>query len=397
MASVTIPNTDPRVDSTRRQILKGSLAVAGLTILGIPEWVLPVLAQSETIVPFIDFPERVNTTPAADRRIIDIRTINGPITPKDQFFTTQHYGHPHVDPATFQLKVSGLVERPTTLSLDQLRRMGSAELVAGFECSGNRGPLQGLSGNGRWTGVPLRAVLDQAGVKPQAREFVFFGADRGEEEVEWRTQKFKVEQQFGRSLTREKALSPEPFLAYALNGEPLTVHQGLPLRLIVPGWYGVANVKWLSEIHVQEEQYLGKFQARWYRTFKGEMIDGEMKWVETAVTHMQLKSFIARVTRDGNRYNVFGVALNDGTPLKSVEVRVDDGPWQPATMDPATRGKYSWKLFTYNWNGATPGEHTLVSRAIDVNGKAQPTVEELETKKSFLEDNSQTPRKVLIS
>ncbi len=383
--------------TTRRDILRGSLALAGLGVLGIPEWMLPALAQSEAIVPFIDFPERVITNPAPDRRIIDIRTITGPITPKDEFFTTQHYGHPTVDLATFQLKVSGLVDRPVSLSLDQIRRMGNTELVAGFECSGNRGPLQGLSGNGRWTGVPLRTVLDQAGVKPQAREFVFFGADRGEENVEWRTQTFKVMQQFGRSLPREKALSPEPLLVHALNGEPLTVHQGSPLRLLVPGYYGVCNVKWLSEIHIQEEQYLGKFQARWYRTLKGEMIDGEMKWVETAVTHMQLKSYIARVTRDAGRHKVLGVVLNDGTPLKSVEVRVDDGPWQPATMDPSTRDKYSWKLFIYTWNGATPGEHTLISRAIDMTGKVQPTAQELENKKSFLEDNSQTPRKVLIT
>src|SRR5205085_7261691 len=156
---------------------------------------------------------------------------------------------------------------------------------------------------------------------------------------EFRTQKFKVEQQFGRSLSREHALSGEPFLAYALNGEPLTKNQGFPVRLLVPGWYGVSNVKWLSQIHVQAEQYLGKFQARWYRTLKGEMIDGEMKWTETAITHMQLKSFIARVTRDGGRYKVLGVVLNDGTPLRSVEVRVDDGPWKPATMDPATSSK----------------------------------------------------------
>jgi DMSO/TMAO reductase YedYZ molybdopterin-dependent catalytic subunit len=383
--------------STRRDILKGTLALAGLGLVGIPDWVLPVLAQGEAVVPFLDWPERVITNPAPDRRIIDIRTISGPITPNDQFFTTQHYGHPVVDPATFKLKVSGLVDRPIALSLDDLRRMGSKELVAGFECSGNRGPLQGLSGNGRWTGLPLKDVLDKAGVKPEAREFVFFGADHGEEEVEWRTLKFKVEQQFGRALTREKALSSEPFLVYAMNGEPLTRHQGSPLRLLVPGWYGVSNVKWLSEIHVQEDTYLGKFQSRWYRTFKGEMIDGEMKWVETAITHMQLKSYIARITRNGAAYNVLGVVLNDGTPIKSVEVRVDDGPWRPATMDSSTRDKYGWKLFNYAWTGATPGEHTLVSRVIDVTGKIQPTAQELENKKSFLEDNSQTPRKVMIT
>jgi len=383
--------------STRRDILKGTLALAGLGLVGIPDWVLPVLAQGEAVVPFLDWPERVITNPAPDRRIIDIRTISGPITPNDQFFTTQHYGHPVVDPATFKLKVSGLVDRPIALSLDDLRRMGSKELVAGFECSGNRGPLQGLSGNGRWTGLPLKDVLDKAGVKPEAREFVFFGADHGEEEVEWRTLKFKVEQQFGRALTREKALSSEPFLVYAMNGEPLTRHQGSPLRLLVPGWYGVSNVKWLSEIHVQEDTYLGKFQSRWYRTFKGEMIDGEMKWVETAITHMQLKSYIARITRNGAAYNVLGVVLNDGTPIKSVEVRVDDGPWRPATMDSSTRDKYGWKLFNYAWTGATPGEHTLVSRVIDATGKIQPTAQELENKKSFLEDNSQTPRKVMIT
>ncbi len=384
------------IQSTRREILRGTLAAAGLSVFGIPEWALPVLAQSEALVPFTDLPETF-PAPTVDRRTLDVRKIDGPFTPRDQFFTTQHYGHPEVDPATFSLKVSGLVDRPQSLSLDALKRMRSAEIIFGFECSGNRRPLQGACGNGRWTGVPLRALLDQAGVKSQAREVVFFGADRGEEEVEFRTNKYKVEQQFGRSLPRDKALSAEPLLAYAMNGEPLTKHQGAPLRLIMPGWYGVANVKWLSEIHVQEDAYLGKYQARWYRTLRGEMINGEMKWTERAVTHMQLKSFIARVTRDGGGHKVLGVVLNDGTPIKSVEVRVDEGPWQAATLDPATSGKYSWKLFTYTWNGATPGEHTLVSRVTDITGKVQPTAEELEVKKTFLEDNSQYPRKVKIA
>jgi len=383
--------------STRREILKGGLAVAGLGVLGIPEWALPALAQGEDAVPFTDLPPNINLTPTADRRIIDIRKIDGPFTPKNQFFTTQHYGHPDIDPEAFRLKVSGLVDRPISLSLAELRKMRSTELVFGFECSGNRRPLQGLSSNGRWTGVPLRTVLDQAGVKATAREFVFFGADHGEEEVDFRGTITKVDQQFGRSLSRDKALSPEPLLAYALNGEPLTKHQGFPLRLLVPGWYGVANVKFLSEIHVQEDQYLGKFQARWYRTLRGEMVNGEMKWKETAVTHLQLKSFIARVSRDGSRHNVFGVVLNDGTPLRSVEVSVDAGPWQLATLDPSTKEKYSWKLFNYAWNGATPGEHTLVSRVTDVTGKVQPTTEELVNKKTPLEDNSQFPRKVMIA
>jgi DMSO/TMAO reductase YedYZ molybdopterin-dependent catalytic subunit len=372
------------------------MAAAGVLAL-VPQWAMPALAQGETLAPFTDLPANFNPTPTPERRTLDVRKIEGPFTPKDQFFTTQHYGHPVIDLATFALKVTGLVERPKSFSLDELRKMRSAELVFGFECSGNRRPLQGLASNGRWTGVPLQSVLDQVGVKPEGREFVFFGADHGEEDVDFRGTITKVDQQYGRSLAREKALSPEPFLAYALNGEPLTRHQGFPLRLLVPGWYGVANVKWLSNIHVQEGQYLGKFQARWYRTLRGETIDGEVKWKETAITRMQLKSFIARVTRDGRRHKVLGVVLHDGRPLKSVEVKVDDGPWQPATLDPATSSKYSWKLFTYVWDGATPGQHTLVSRVTDVTGKTQPVEAEMATKKTFLEDNSQFPRKVMIS
>jgi DMSO/TMAO reductase YedYZ molybdopterin-dependent catalytic subunit len=383
---------------SRREVLKGGLAVAGLGVLGIPEWALPALAQGETLVQFTDIPENVRWDTPPDRRLLDVRTIDGPFTPADKYATTQHYGHPTVDAATFKLKVSGLVDKPLQLSLDDLKKLGAVDFVAGFECSGNRGPVQGLCGNGKWTGVPLKKVLDAAGVKASAREFVFFGADKGEEEVEWRTQKFKIDVPFGRSLNREKALSGEPFLAWSLNGQPLSKHQGAPLRLLVPGWYGVANVKWLSQIHIQEDAYLGKYQARWYRTVRGEMIDGEMKYMETAVTHMNPKSFVARVTKNGSTCKVTGVILNDGTPIKSVEVKVDEGAWQPATLDPATaKDKYGWKLFTYTWNNPAAGDHTLVSRVTQMDGKVQPTEQDLAEKKSFLEQNSQAPRKVKIT
>ena len=127
---------------TRREIIEGSLALASLSIFGIPEWALPALAEGETVVPFTDIPKDANFTPAPDRRNLDIRTIDGPFTPKDKFFTTQHYGHPEVDPATFRLKISGLVEHPVSLSLDDLKKKRNSELIAGFECSGNRRPLQ---------------------------------------------------------------------------------------------------------------------------------------------------------------------------------------------------------------------------------------------------------------
>ncbi len=383
----------------RREVMKTGIAAAALGAAGNLEWILPALAQGETVVPFTEFPPTFNPAPAVDRRLFDTRTLSGAFTPKDQFFTTQHYGHPEVDAAAFRLKVGGLVNTPKSLSIDEIRKMGSTELVAGFECSGNRRPVQGLIGNGRWTGVPLKTVLDAAGLKTDAHEIVFFGADRGKEAVAFRGTNFDVEQQYGRSIPRARALAsdPAPFLAYALNGEPLTKHQGAPLRLIVPGWYGAPNVKWLSEIVAQQDPYMGKFQTHWYRTLKGEMINGEMKWVETGITHLQLKSFVARVTKNGTAHKLTTIVLNDGTPIKAVEVKIDDGPWQMATADPSTTAKYGWKLYNYTWNGATAGEHTVISRVTDTAGKVQPTEADLANKKTFLEDNSQHPRKVMIS
>lgn len=379
---------------TRRDILIGG--VAGLGVLALPEWAFPALAQGEELVPFTDYPEGWKTERGPERRFYDIRRIE-PVTPANEFFTTQHHPHPKIDGAKFRLEVSGLVDRELSLSLDELRELGQTELVAGFECSGNsRRAMQGLVSNGRWTGVPLRDILARAGVRDDAREVVFFGADKGMEEVEFRGRKYEVEQHYGRSVSLQKATTPEPLVAYALNGEPLTVHQGFPLRLMMPGWYGAPNVKWLANIHLQEDPYLGKYQARWYRTLRAERIGGELRWQETAITRMRLKSVVARVTRAGATHKVVGFVLSDGTPIRSVEVRVDDGEWRPATLD-TSLGKYAWKLFTYEWKDAAPGEHTLVSRATDVNGDVQPTSEDLETKKTFLEDNSQHPRTVRIS
>ena len=385
--------------TTRRDVLKGGAAMAALGAFGFPEWGFPALAQGETLVAFTDLPEGgVNLQPTPDRRRLDIRDIDGPITPADKWFTTQHYGHPEIDRATYRLRVSGLVDKPLELSLADLRAMPSRELVFGFECSGNGGPQNSLSSNGRWTGVSVSTVLERAGVQASAREFVFFGADHGEEEVVFRGRPSTVEQHYGRSLHRDLALSNAPMLAYELNGAPLSVHQGRPLRLLNPGWYGAPNVKWVSEIHVQEDQYLGKFQARHYRTLKGEMVNGEMKWKETAITKMRLKSFIARVTTMGNQHKVFGVIMHDGTPIRSVEVQVDGGPWQPATLDPTTSETYSWKFFNFDWNGATPGEHTITSRVTDTSGFMQPTAEALSAvKKTFLERNEQLPRTVMIA
>lgn len=386
---------------TRRETLRQGLNLAGFLTLA--DVALPALAQGETDVPFTDYPANFTAGgTGSPRRTFDIRTIDGYSVAKDKFFVTQHFNQPEIEANAYRLKVTGMVNKPLELSLADLRKLRGTELVVGFECSGNSGrAFQGLSSCARFTGVPLREVLNQAGVGPKAREVVFFGTDRGDLDVAFRQQTYKLNQQFGRSVTLENATKPEPMLAWALNGDPLTVPQGAPLRLIMPGWYGVANVKWLSEIHLQEDRFLGNFQARWYRSVvgvggTGEDKDPDTQWIETEITRMHLKSAVARVRKTGNSYRILGFVLNDGTPLKSVEVKIDDGPWQKATLDPANT-KFSWKLFTYKWESPSPGPHTLVSRATDAEGNVQPTADELKRKKTFLEDNAQFPRKITIS
>jgi DMSO/TMAO reductase YedYZ molybdopterin-dependent catalytic subunit len=388
---------------TRRETFRRGLAATSVLAF-IPDWAMPALAQDEVDVPFTDIPKNFNpgANPNAPTRVLDIRKIDGPFTPKDQFYGLQHMNRPEIDPATYKLKLSGLVTKPMELSLDDLKGMHATEVAAGYECSGNSPrSVEGLCSCGMFKGVKLSDVLKHVGVNTKAREVVFFGADRGPQEVVFRQQTFKVDQQFGRSITLENAMKPAPMLAYSLNGDPLTLAQGKPLRLIMPGWYGVCNVKWLAEIHLQEDRYLGNYQARWYRSVVGEGGNGEdndpgTQWVETEITKQHLKSVIARVRKKGGSYDVFGFVLNDGTPLKSVEVKIDDGPWQKASLA-STNTQYSWKLFNYRWDGATPGEHTLVSRVTDAEGRVQPTLDELKRKKTFLEDNSQFPRKVMIS
>jgi DMSO/TMAO reductase YedYZ molybdopterin-dependent catalytic subunit len=384
---------------SRRESLKKGLTAAGLMAV-LQDLAIPAPAQD---VPFTDIAPTFRPTSANGMtRMLDIRKIDGLLTPKDQFFALQHMNRPEIDPAAYRLKFTGLVRNPVEFTLADLRSMHSTEIVAGYECSGNSPrSVEGLCSCGQFRGVRLSEVLKKVGVNSKAREVVFFGTDRGPQDVVFRQQTFKVEQQFGRSITLENALKPDPLLAYALNGDPLTREQGFPVRLIMPGWYGVANVKWLAEVHLQEDRYLGNYQARWYRSVvgvggTGDDNDPGTQWIETEITRLHLKSVIARVRKKAGAHEILGFVLNDGTPLKSVEVRVDNGSWQKAELASANT-RYSWKLFTCRWEGATPGEHTVVSRATDVEGTVQPTADELKRKKTFLQDNGQFPRKVMIS
>lgn len=378
-------------DRGRRKVLKGALAAGAAAVPGV---VMPALAQGERLVPFTDVPEGFQAPPVAPNTVhwLDTREITTFLTDNDDFYLVQHYGQPVIDNDAWRLRVTGMVDNELTLSLRDLTTGDAFEQHVGFECGGNSGRLlHGLVGNANWRGASLRAVLERAGIQEDAKEVVFFGADTAIEEIRGR----EVEKAFARSLSVEDAMRPENMLAFAMNGEPLPHYHGKPLRLLVPGWYGVANVKWLTQIHVQDTRYMGLFMGRDYVTLKREAVGGVERWVENSVTAMNLKSVVARVTERGGRFSIQGFALNDGSPLRGVEVKIDDGPWRPARLDPRNT-RYSWKLFAYDWENPAPGEHVVVSRAVDAAGRAQPAAAELPEKVSRWEEFGQFPRTVRI-
>jgi DMSO/TMAO reductase YedYZ molybdopterin-dependent catalytic subunit len=387
------------IDVTRRDVLQGLFA-AGVALEFSSHWA-PLLAQSEEVVAFTDLPAvaapAAGAAPAPPR--FDPRNLKDFIVPNDQFFAVQHYNVAKLDPDTYRLRIGGLVDRPLELSLADIKKRPRVEHVIGFECSGNPNTRGNpLVGNAKWAGTNLAPMLKEAGLKSSSREVVFFAGDLGTEELNHSNTgntPIKVEQHFARSLPVDDARQPDVILAYEMNGEGLPVAHGAPVRLIVPGWYGVANVKWLNRIHVQDTRFMNRFMARDYVTLQSEQVGDETVWYETSVNRIRLKSAIARITRAGDKVKAVGFALTDGTPLKTVEVKVDDGPWKPATLW-KDNTPYSWKLFTSEWTGAQPGDHTIVSRAIDARGDVQ-LAEDNATKKTRWENSGQVVRKFRIS
>lgn len=390
------PANETGKNFTRREALQSAMAVGGyIATASLPFWSKLALGAGEELVPFSDMPPEFVAPPVAPGAVhyLDSRTISDFYTPNDDFYIVQHYNQPEIGEAAFRLKVTGMVDKPMELTMADIKARPKMEIDAGFECGGN-GPrvFQGLIGNAKWGGTSLGALLREAGVQSGGIEVVFYGNDKGMETV----RDLSIEQAFGRSMHIEDAMLDDVMLAYEMNGEPLPLYHGAPLRVLVPGWYGVANVKWLGQIHVQDTRYMGRFMARDYVTLQKTVVGGEERWEERSVTRIQLKSSIVRVTKSGNAHNVVGFVLNDGTPLRAVEISIDGGPWQQATIDPNAT-KYSWKLFNYTWNNAAPGEHTLVSRVIDETGKVQLTEAEMPEKPTRWENYAQFPRKVVIS
>ena len=379
-------------DTSRRKVLKGGMLAAGAAAA--PSFILPALAQGERLVPFTDVPESFQIPPQQPNSTYwqDTREISEFVTDNEDFYLVQHYGQPEVDNDAWRLRVTGMVDNELELSLSDLMSGDTVDQQVGFECGGNSQRLfHGLIGNANWRGVSLRDILQRAGIQDGAKEVVFFGADIASEEIRGR----EVDKAFARGLSIPDAMREENMLAFEMNGEPLPHYHGKPLRLIVPGWYGVANVKWLTQIHVQNTRYMGRFMGRDYVTLKKENVGGVERWVENSVTTMNLKSSIVRVTEMSGRYSIQGFVLNDGTPLRSVEIKIDDGPWQTAEMNP-NNTQYSWKLFSLDWTNPTPGDYTLVSRVTDINGNVQATPAELPEKVSYWEDFGQFTRTITI-
>jgi DMSO/TMAO reductase YedYZ molybdopterin-dependent catalytic subunit len=295
-----------------------------------------------------------------------IEPANGRLIPNDRFFVRCNGPVPVVDPETWRLEVTGAVEQPCSLSLPDLRRLGSSRIEAFLECAGNgRARFEPLPpgtpwhndavGNALWNGVPLGRVLDLAGVKPGSVDVVTQGADFPE---------------MRRGLPLAVARDPEVLIVWAMNGEPLPVAHGGPVRLLVPGWAGIASTKWLVGIEVIDRAFDGFWNT-----------DNYVIWDERGdplrpVAEMPPKSVIV-APADGQTISpgpvrISGWAWSGFAPIQTVEVSTDAGRrWQAAALHPGERR--GWRRWELVWN-ASPGRHCLQARATDERRLSQPAV-----------------------
>lgn len=386
--------------SRRDFLVRGSSTLALLAMMDASFFArMAGAAEDGEVIPFLDRPPHAPEAAVkayGELNRLDWQKLSQWITPNDQFFSVSHYNRPVIRPEEYQLELTGLVRQPKTLTLAELKRRPRQEVVFTIECAGNHGFdwFTGGIGTAKWAGTPLAPLLQEAGLKPEGLEVVFFGADAGEEEVRG----VKMRQEFSRSLSVPDALRPEVLLCYEMNGEPLPHEHGFPVRLIVPGWYGVANVKWLSRIDVIDRRWAGRFMTRDYVTIREEVQpDGRAVWTQKVVGPARVKSITARVVSRGGRYQIEGAAWGGG--IDRVEVRVDRGPWVPATITRGNEHDFAWKFWTLDWSGATPGEHTIASRAVGRQGSVQPAADDpfLTKKHTYWESNGQITRRIRIA
>ena len=307
--------------------------------------------------------------------------LDGFITPNDQFYIRSHFPVPQIDPASWRLRLEGAVEQAREWSLDDLRSLPQQTVAATLECAGNSRVFLvpkvkgtqwelGAVGNAEWTGVSLGDLLREAGVKSEALEVVLEGADAG---AISEAPKPAGKIHYARSVPLGKALVGV-LLASEMNGEPLPPSHGFPLRAIVPGWYGMAAVKWLHRIFVTERPFHGYYEtvdyAFWQRDAAGARL--------VPITEMQVKAAIARpgineVIPAATGYTVFGAAWTSEAEIVKVELSVDGGnSWVAASLG-EKQARNCWRMWEWNWT--TPhvtGRYVLLARATDSRGRRQP-------------------------
>jgi DMSO/TMAO reductase YedYZ molybdopterin-dependent catalytic subunit len=316
---------------------------------------------------------------AARNHAMPLEALRHPITPPGLHYLLIHYDIPDVDEAEYTLEVDGLVAAPLSLSLTELRARPAVELAVTMECAGNgriliephvfsQPWLHEAVGTARWRGTPLRGLLAEAGVADQAVELVFSGLDQGLEGG--------IEQAYQRSLSRMDAHRPEVLLAYEMNGAPLLPQHGFPLRLLVPGWYGMTSVKWLTRITAVDRPFEGYQQSHSYRLRQEEDETGEPLSRMLPRSLMAPPGFPEFPTR--RRFISPGPCLLEGRAwsglgeLEVVDVSTDGGDsWATAEIEDDVGSPWAWRRWTFEWN-ATEGEHELCCRARDAAGNEQP-------------------------
>ena len=381
---------------SRREVFRGSVALAAYALASRPLSAVGLSpAPQEELLPWLEIQPK--------GRGIQWQNLTSWVTPNDDLYEVTHYTKPapipEADHPNWKLEVTGYVKTPRIFTLAELQKRRQKSILATLECGGNGAGVgfMGAIGNIKWTGTPLGPLLRECGLVKRSQEVVFYGADQKTEKI--RDQDF--DQHFARSLAIDHALADEVLLAWAMNDQPLSNLHGAPLRLVVPGWFGIAWVKWLTRVDLLDRRFMGKWMAREYVTIRGEdRPEHDLNWRETSVCNINVKSIAARAVRrpDGS-IRITGAAWSDGTPLNTVEIKIDEGPWQPVTLERKPRdAKYTWTWWHFDWKNPAPGEHSLVSRAADADGRSQPSAEDpgIKNKKTFWEANQQWPRKLKV-
>jgi DMSO/TMAO reductase YedYZ molybdopterin-dependent catalytic subunit len=313
---------------------------------------------------------------ATRNRGMPLEALRYDLTPTGLHYLLVHFDVPATDAESWRLRIGGRVRRAFELTLEEIRERASRTLPVTLECAGNGRArltprpisqpwLVEAIGTAEWTGTPLGPVLEEAGVEPDAAEIVFTGIDRGIQGDE--------EQDYARSLTVAEAMRPEVMLVYEMNGQPLQPQHGFPLRLIVPGWYGMASVKWLASI----EAIVGPFQG--YQQNASYRFQGDAGEPGEPVSRIRVRAlmippgipefFTRRRFVDRGRVRLRGRAWSGHGPIERAEVGVD-GSWSEASLDPPA-GEFAWRGWSFDWD-AEPGEHQLGCRATDAAGNTQP-------------------------